>query len=150
MKIPDYIPIPYREFETHSRLSVSEIREKIQARSISQYPWFRSPPDDIDFIGDVEGENLSLIPVTKGMNTYQPLVKLKLKTVEDRTKLSMVQTLNPKALLILILFFGSMLYYGLSALTVISIFLTFHIGMHFIGFVPEAMRVEKLFKEMFR
>ena len=147
------IPIPYRRLSIDSVLSPNELESRLRAIVIPKQHWFRRAGQQFEFIGKVSLSNFRLVPNVKGINTYLPWILGNIRPSLQGTRIDIVQTLHPLAIIIVVAFFLWAEYLSISITgkfnTIILLALiAFHLAMYFVGFLPEASRSEQRMKEL--
>jgi hypothetical protein len=85
--------------------------------------------------------------VAKGRNTYAPWVLGRIHPLEDGCRVTLRLTLHPAAVIAVVAIFALPQYFelrnrGTVDMSWLLIFAAFHIGMYYVGFLPEARRAE--------
>ena len=149
----DIIGIPYRRLRIDSVLSPNELESRLKAIVIPKQRWFRRAGQQSEFIGKVSLNNFRLVPSAKGMNTYLPWILGCITPSPQGTKIDIVQTLHPLAVIIVVAFFLWAEYLSISitgkfSTMILLALIAFHLAMYFVGFLPEASRSEQRIKEL--
>jgi hypothetical protein len=139
--------LPHRRCTLTAAVGAAEFATRLASITSPSQPWFRSLVGQYEFVGTVSPEGFRLTPVTRGRNTYLPRVTGVFSTHGDHTEVQITQALHPVAIAIL-LAFGAPIVISLiignfsEAFTLLALFAAFHLIMYFVGFLPEARRVE--------
>ena len=146
--------VPYRRIRITSARPAAELSLRVQNVTSASQPWFRSLVGKFEFVGNVTPDKFRIIPVLRGGNTYRPLVLGSVHDRESGSEILLTQTLHPVAVAAVLLSFGwiaaiSAIHDGLrGASFVAAATLVFHVVMFYVGFVPEAQRVEARISEL--
>jgi hypothetical protein len=142
--------IPFHKIEIHSSLSPDEIINKLSPRVANHQPWFRSLHGKADFIGKINNKKIKLVPVTKGRNTYLPLITGKIVTEGGSSVLKLAQYIHPVAIFVVIAFAIVPILLGFDIYKWLTLMFAFHAFMCISGFWPEAKKSEQHLKEIYR
>jgi len=142
--------VPYRRFvielERGREIAFLErLRNSTQIRS--WLCWRRRPPQ-IRFEGTVSDVGFRLVPMIKGRNTYLPCIRGKILSKNGSAVVDVRMTLHPIAALFMLAFVGWGEYLAITKegalnLPFLGMFIVLHVGLYFIGFLPEAKKAEQ-------
>lgn len=148
------ILLPYRQLRITSARPAAEVCQRLQSLTAPKQPWFRSLLGKFEFVGKITPGTFRIVPVVRGQNTYLPWVFGSVRDHDGGSEILLTQTLHPVAVAAVLGLFGclevaSVVHGDLGSATFVgAALLLFHIVMYYIGFVPEARRVETRIAEV--
>lgn len=146
--------VPHQRCRFSTEMNAADFAARLALLTTEKLPWVRSLVGKYEFVGTVSSERFQLTPVVSGRNTYLPRVTGTLRPESGRTEIELTQTLHPVAIVAVILILGSPVIASIvardfaSAAGLIVMVLVFHTVMYFVGFRPEARRIEARFRQL--
>ena len=147
------IGIPYRRLSIESSMSPHEFEARLQAITTPGGFRFRSPGKQFRFMGKVSVNKFQLLPNISGRNAYVPWILGSVAPSPRGTRIDIVQTLHPLAVLMFLALFSWIEYIVISrsgefSTTVLLGAIVFHLVMYFVGFLPQATRTKERIREL--
>jgi hypothetical protein len=147
--------IPYRRSQISVDVSAAEYEVRLARATAAKWPWFPSKLiGRYEFDGRVSKDGFTLSPVIPGRNTYLPRIIGSISAQSGGAEIRLTQMLHPVAIVGMMLVCGGPLVVSIwerdiaSVLGLSAMFLAFHILMYYVGFKPEARRIEARLTEM--
>lgn len=149
------VGIPYRRLIIESALPTEECESRLRAITSSKGFWFKRSWQHFRFIGKISGNGFRLVPHVGGRNVYLPWILGNLTPSTQGTRIEIVQTLHPLAVIVIAALFAwaELIITSRGArfsLTIVFILIVFHFVMYCVGFLPEAARTEETMRELAR
>ncbi len=114
-----------------------------------QQRWWTRPNPEHVFVGHVEADTFTLVPIIRGRNTYLPRVRGRLRArPEGGSELNLTMAVHPVGVVAILALSSVILISALrgreylAAFCILVVLALMHALMCLFGFVPEAIRAE--------
>jgi len=146
-------PIPWHRIEIASPLPPAEVERRLATITQRQFGWIVRPKPPIQFVGRIANGLFRVLPVEQGQNTYTAWTVGRIERAEGGSRLSVLMTLHPIAVVVVAAFFlGPQLlgwFGGADSSTLwAGALVVFHIVMYYVGFRPAATRAENALRKV--
>src|SRR5262245_27267373 len=101
--------IPWRRIVVASPLPPSEVQHRLAIVTKRRWLWFVRPGPSIQFMGPISNASFRGLPVAQGRNTFAAWAIGRIEKVEDGSRLTVLLTIHPVAIVVLALFVGPLI-----------------------------------------
>ena len=146
--------VPYKRMVITSSQEDNIIINRLKDIVEPNVYWFKHPPKEKEFIGNISSTSFYITRNIMGRNTYLPRLHLRLFKLSNGTNINIVMTLHPAAVIAMLCFTASGLYLSIKyndykgCLFILGMMIIFHTVMYFTGFLPEVRWAEKRLREI--
>ena len=149
MNIPGF---PYRKLIIDSQLETSSFELMLRSCSVPKAPILKRISNNVSFVGKITTNSFRIMPKIKGRNSYNPWIIGSYQPKTNGCQIKMTIMIHPLVIIVMLFFFIFPQYLTISkggSFNVIFfiVILIFHFIMYFLGYLPEAKKIEKLFIE---